>query len=116
MKQPQKNTESAKSSFFSFRCVLSRLCFVICFLLPCHTKAAEEIEPAKLTVSGYGFFGNLELKSLLKMLDEDTENREFFDANYIEDAALILMSRINRDGYLKPKISALLTAGAQTAT
>src|SRR5262249_9696943 len=32
-----------------------------------------------------------------------------YDANFIEDALLILTSRVNRDGYLKPKTRARLT-------
>lgn len=83
--------------------------FIIFFLLLNSAFAAEEIEPAKLKVSGYGFFGNLELKALLKTFDEKSKSREFYDANFIEDAALILISRVNRDGYLEPTIAAHLT-------
>ncbi len=34
---------------------------------------------------------------------------EFYDANFVEDAALIIMSTLNREGYLAPHISARLT-------
>lgn len=71
--------------------------------------AQAEIKPAKLEVSGYGVLGNLELKNLLKTFDEKNKQREFYDANFIEDSALILISRISRDGYLQPKITARLT-------
>ncbi len=70
---------------------------------------AEEKEPARLKISGYGFFGNLALKNLLKTFDEKLKTREFFDANYIEDTALVLISRINSDGYLRPKITTRVT-------
>ncbi|MEO5803704.1 MAG: BamA/TamA family outer membrane protein [Verrucomicrobiota bacterium] len=76
--------------------------------LLCHAAAKEE-KLAKLKVSGYGPFGNLELKNLVKTFDDKGKRREFYDANFIEDTALILISRINRDGYLKPKITAHMT-------
>jgi hypothetical protein len=72
-------------------------------------EALAEPSPAKLDVNGYGFFGNLELKRLLRVLDPERAKREFYDAIFIEDALLLLMSRVNRDGYLKPRITAHLT-------
>ncbi|MEO7298273.1 MAG: BamA/TamA family outer membrane protein [Verrucomicrobiota bacterium] len=64
---------------------------------------------ATLKVSGYGFFGDLQLKNLAKTFDDKGKHREFYDANFIEDTVLILMSRVSRDGYLKPTIAAHLT-------
>lgn len=83
------------------------LAFVI-LLITVFNASAEEPEPAKLKISGYGLLDNLELKSLLKAFDDENKKREFFDANYIEDAALILISRLNSDGHLKPKVTANL--------
>jgi outer membrane protein assembly complex protein YaeT len=78
----------------------------IFLLLPIHISG-EDAEPASLKISGYGLLGNFELKSLVKTLN-DKKKPEFFDANFIEDTALILMSRVSRDGYLKPKITVRL--------
>jgi outer membrane protein insertion porin family len=61
--------------------------------------------PAKLSVSGYGLFGNPELKALIKSLEKPGAKPEFFDATFIEDAVLVLFSKIQRDGYLYPQIT-----------
>ena len=65
---------------------------------------AEEADPkpAKIKVSGYGLFGNRELKGLLTLLQTGEQKPAFFEANYVEDAVLILFSRLGRDGYLFP--------------
>lgn len=86
---------------------VGRLALALCFLL-LNCASAEE-ESAKLKVSGYGFLGNIELKNLVKTFDEKGKRREFYDANFIEDAALILISRINGAGYLQPTITVQLT-------
>ena len=105
MKSPQKITKRATGILFSAPRVILRSIIVAFLLSLLCASAADEIEPAKLKVSGYGFFGNLELKSLIKTFDEKEKQREFFDANFIEDTALILISRVNRDGYLNPTIA-----------
>src|SRR5262249_35252858 len=69
---------------------------------------APNPQPAKLQISGYGLFGNRDLKHLLGLLDPKDTKREFYDSNFIEDALLMLMSRLNRDGYLKSQIAARL--------
>lgn len=83
------------------------------FLFLCFATTAfcrsDATTNATLKVSGYGFFGDLQLKNLAKTFDEKGKRREFYDANFIEDTALILMSRVGRDGYLAPKIEARLT-------
>lgn len=69
----------------------------------------NEAKRAALKISGYGVLGNLELKNLVRTFDEKGKRREFYDANFIEDSALILISRVKRDGYLKPTIISHLT-------
>src|SRR5688572_13192101 len=80
-------------------CVLSAL-FVNSSLLAAETNR----EPAELKVRGYGFFGNRELKGFLTLLPTSEVRPQFFEANYVEDAVLILFSRLRRDGYLFPRI------------
>jgi outer membrane protein insertion porin family len=73
-------------------------------------RAAEPAQPKpKISVSGYGFFGNRNLKNTLRLLEPPGRERTHYDANYIEDAVLILMSRVQRDGYLHPEIDAKIT-------
>ena len=62
--------------------------------------------PAKLSIKGYGFLGDRELKSLVVLLERSGKKPVTFEANFVEDAVLILFSRLNKDGYLHPKIHA----------
>ncbi len=89
-----------------FNCFLRAL--MVLLLVVGNAWSAEEPKAAKLKISGYGLLDNLELKILLKAFDDESKKREFFDANYIEDAALILVSRVNNDGFLNPKVTANL--------
>jgi outer membrane protein assembly complex protein YaeT len=59
---------------------------------------------AKFKISGYGFFGDLRLKRMIKLLEAPKKQEPFFDANFIEDSALILKSKIRENGYLQPQI------------
>ncbi|MEP6664088.1 MAG: POTRA domain-containing protein, partial [Verrucomicrobiota bacterium] len=77
------------------------------FLLAGNLSGAETASP-KLKISGYGLLGDLELKNLVRTFDDKHKGRTFYDANFIEDSALVLVSRLGRDGYLKPKIKVTL--------
>ncbi|HET7625465.1 MAG TPA: BamA/TamA family outer membrane protein [Verrucomicrobiae bacterium] len=82
-------------------------CVFALFLI--RTNAAESstnVAPAKLKVSGYGFFGDLQIKRMLGILNEGKKKPEFFDANFIEDASLLILSRLRDDGYLRPVLRA----------
>src|SRR3712207_5924962 len=76
--------------------------------MPLQVKS-EEVKRAQLQVSGYGFFGNRELKRALRILGEPGKQQATYSANFIEDSVLILMSRITGDGYLKPVIKGHFT-------
>jgi outer membrane protein assembly complex protein YaeT len=78
-------------------------------LLPMPIFAANQKASTELDISGYGFLGNLGLKRSLKLMEGNQKSRPFYDANYIEDAALILISTLKREGYLKPRIKAVLS-------
>ncbi len=72
--------------------------------------AAHAVPPtAELQVTGYGFFGNRNLKKSLTLLQTPGGPAESFSANFVEDGVLILMSQLNRDGYLKPMVRAVVT-------
>jgi outer membrane protein insertion porin family len=65
-------------------------------------------KPAALQISGYGVLGNRELKRMLKTLELAGSKPRFFSASFVEDATLILASRVKRDGYLRPSIEVTL--------
>lgn len=59
-----------------------------------------------LKIKGYGFFGNREMKSNLNLLESTKKRVELFDANYIEDAVLLMTARLQQAGFLHPEITA----------
>ncbi len=63
-----------------------------------------KIKPARLIVRGHGFLGNLRLKQQLRVLQPDSGPPEFLDSRILEDAALLLLSALQREGYLEPAI------------
>jgi outer membrane protein assembly complex protein YaeT len=73
------------------------------------TDEAPKPKPAALHISGYGILGNYELKRMLRTLELAGKKPPFFSASFVEDAALILSSRVKRDGYLFPQIDIELT-------
>jgi outer membrane protein assembly complex protein YaeT len=83
------------------------------FFIPklCVSAATQTNSPtrAKLKITGYGILGNRELKRIIKTVELGSRKPEFYGAVFVEDSALILSSRVKRDGYLKPKVYAYLT-------
>lgn len=73
------------------------------------TNTVESIPPAKLRISGFGLIGNRTIRSSLRELLPDKE-ASAFDANFIEDAFLILHNRLVDDGYLDPLVVGNLTS------
>jgi len=88
--------------------LLCILVFLSCFSVRAATQTNAPTR-AKLRISGYGILGNRELKRILKTVQLGTKKPEFFDPVFVEDSAMILSSRVRRDGYLKPKVYASLT-------
>src|ERR1043166_7024157 len=82
---------------------------VMAWLLLISPALGAKFEAAKLKISGYGVLGDIELRRTLLLLQTGGQKRDFFDANFIEDTAVILFSRLNQDGYLRPVISVKLT-------
>lgn len=105
--------EADCASAFSRR----RLRFLVPVLLallllpPVATKGADQSQPhpAKLKISGYGFFGNLRLKRMIKLLVFQNQLPTSFNANVIEDSALILFSKLHDAGYLDPTLRVDIT-------
>ena len=72
------------------------------------SKHEGKKQKAQVKITGYGILGDRNLKKLVALL-QGKLNRANYDANFIEDTALILTSQLNRDGYLHPRITALIT-------
>jgi len=89
---------------------LHALAFAVFFLigalceLPARAEATNPPPAATFKISGYGLLGDLRLKRIIKLLEVPKKTPEFFDANFMEDTALILKSKVREDGYLDPKI------------
>src|SRR5947208_16036672 len=75
------------------------LIFFLIFALVCapaRQSDAAQTNAATLKVSGYGFLGNRKLKTLLKNVQPEKKAPPFYDANFVEDAALLLLSSLQR--------------------
>jgi len=82
---------------------------ILLFALGALSAAADTNKPAKLKVSGFGWIGNRELKRTILLLQGQKKSAQFYDANFVEDAALILLSKVADEGYLQPRIVAAIT-------
>jgi len=71
---------------------------------------SAQLTASELNVKGLGWIGNRTAEQRLKLLLGE-QRGEFLDANGIEDAALVLISSINENGYLEPKVVARVTLG-----
>jgi len=63
-------------------------------------------KPVKIEISGYGILGNRILKRLVRTMQAEDVQKETVDANFVENAALILSSRMREDGFLDPVLIA----------
>lgn len=93
-------------------CCLCVVCAVVLLLSEdsarAQTNTVETVQPARLQISGFGLLRNRALsKSLLEL--QPNPEAAAFDANFIEDAFLILNNRLAEDGFLNPVIVANLT-------
>jgi len=67
-------------------------------------------QPARMEVSGTGFFGNRSLLKMLRLLQPAGEPPSTFSADVVEDAAMVLLSQLARDGYLRPRLAVKMTS------
>src|SRR3954471_17543684 len=76
-------------------------CFFLVGLWQNGSQAAQSTNPprAQLKISGNGLPGNWGLKRILFTLDISKTKPPFFGPSFVEDASLILSSRIKRDGF-----------------
>jgi outer membrane protein assembly factor BamA len=86
------------------------LCLSLFALAPASRAAdAKTNKPARVKVSGFGFLGNREMARLLRNFQTNREQPSVIDRTFVEDAALVLLSRLNQDGYLNPTLRARFT-------
>jgi len=77
--------------------------------LAAEPPGAGEVPPApQYSVKGYGFLGNLKIKRTVAALDDEGDDRRFFPASFLEDAALIILSQVGQDGFLKARLEATI--------
>lgn len=106
---------SARPRHSAVRGLFALLCGVV-LTLPSPALAGSEAKtrPARLDVKGYGIVGNRELERILKTLELGGAKPDFFTVGFIEDASIILTSRVKQDGFLEPRITVELdTDGGQ---
>src|SRR5438093_7193117 len=84
-------------------------CLLLLSLCCAQAQESNKVQRAKLKVSGFGLIGNRELKKTIRLMSGKKAAPEFYDANFVEDAALIIMSTVNREGYLAPRLTATLS-------
>lgn len=92
--------------------MIRRLTALFLLLAPCVASAGALfglIGDPNVTVSGFGWLADLYLERSLEILDDDNaEQRETYDAIYLEDAVWILAGEIKQRGYLEPEIDVTL--------
>lgn len=74
-----------------------------------HAADTSTNPPAKVSISGFGFFGNRELLRLLQNFQPDGKLPAVIPRNFVEDAALVLFSRAKTGGYLEARLEAKFT-------
>jgi outer membrane protein insertion porin family len=77
-------------------------------VIPVGAEQTNKTKKAELKISGYGWFGNRALKRIIRTVELGKSRPEFFGPVFVEDAALIITSRVKRDGYLVPQITVAL--------
>lgn len=70
-------------------------------LWPAGAAESSTNEPAKVKISGFGFLGNRELVHLLRNFQPDGKMPSAIDRTFVEDAALVLLTRAHDGGYLR---------------
>ena len=93
---------AAMFRLFERTLILAVLLMTLCSWAQAKTN---ETKRAKVQVSGYGWLGDRKMKQMLMTLEGSELKRGLLDAGTIEDSALILMSQLRKDGYLKPSVA-----------
>ncbi|HKS38668.1 MAG TPA: BamA/TamA family outer membrane protein [Verrucomicrobiae bacterium] len=100
---------SSLSASGAARLLWMPLLWVLLTPVPAGAAQTNSTRGAKLKVSGFGPLGNRELKKTVRLMRGKSQAPPLYDADFVEDAALIILSALNRNGYLQPRLSATLT-------
>lgn len=65
--------------------------------------------PARLKVAGCGLLGNRRQQQALKILQPEQQAPPFYPADFVEDAATLLLGNLRDDGWLRAEVEAQLT-------
>jgi outer membrane protein insertion porin family len=88
---------------------------VFAFLAATFTASATQAKDQsqtplpELKIRGYGWFGDLRLEKIIKLMEFPGGKPAFFDANFVQDSIVILTAKLHDDGYLHPTIRADIT-------
>ena len=66
------------------------------------SRVEAEAKQAALKVRGHGLWGNLRLRAQLRLLLPEAEADQRLDSFTLEDAAMLLLSTVQQEGYLRP--------------
>jgi len=64
-------------------------------------EAAPRVEAAKVSVEGLGWWKNRRARQLLRLVEAEDRPPATIDAAYLEDAALVLQSQLEGEGFLR---------------
>src|SRR5262245_38255807 len=78
----------------------------LCSTAPVQSADSSTNKPAKVKVSGFGLFGNREMRRLLVELVPGGKMPPLIDRTFAEDAVLLLISRGQEEGYLHATLKA----------
>ncbi len=70
---------------------------------------AAKPKPAELKISGNGWLGDWQLKRLLRTTEAKELKAPLLEANVIEDCALLLLSQLRKEGFLRATLRVDLT-------
>jgi len=109
---PAKKTRRGQSRLPALKQAHSRLMVFVGRLLlaglslvpPLNAGEWQTNEPARVKVSGLGLLGNRETTRLLRNFQSNRARPVLLDRAFVEDAVLVLLSRLNHDGFLNARL------------
>jgi len=95
---------------FGFSLKLAPLLLVFLLLCPERVWSATDAPaPPEFSVRGLGLFGNRKLTRVIRQVHPEEVQRATFDANFVEDAFVILRNQLVNEGYLNTAVTATVT-------
>src|SRR5512137_1420001 len=79
------------------------------FLPWCGSGAAPAPDPPELKISGLGVLQNIQTKRSIRAIQGERLKQAYWDADVVEDIALVLLAQLRDEGFLQPSIAVELT-------